>query len=157
MALEFWFELCFYVFYCGISVMLENNLSFFYNIFGYVLLIETITYCTFSRFFKKNSTATPIVNSVITSNICQDGGTQPPSVALDTKPKLILEYKGKYLIPKVYSDSVFKICGALMIEVELSPMEKQQLDWEIKQNIEKEEPSCCSFCHRLQDLRCVKS
>ncbi|GFR26526.1 hypothetical protein TNCT_557061 [Trichonephila clavata] len=34
---------------------------------------------------------------------------------------------------------------------------EQQLDWEIKQKIEKEEPSCCSFRRRLQDLRCFKS
>ncbi|GFR04421.1 hypothetical protein TNCT_640641 [Trichonephila clavata] len=124
MAIEFWFEMCFYVIYCGISVMLENNLSSFYNIVGYVLLVEAIKYCAFSKFFGKNqrNTATPIVHSVITSKICHEA--QLPLAGLDTKPKLILELKGKNCIPKVYSDYVFKICGALMIEAVLSPMEK---------------------------------
>ncbi|GFQ64435.1 hypothetical protein TNCT_227261 [Trichonephila clavata] len=43
---------------------------------------------------------------------------------MDIKPKLVIEHKGKNLIPKVYSEFVFKICGALMIEAELSPMKK---------------------------------
>ncbi|GFQ95019.1 hypothetical protein TNCT_627371 [Trichonephila clavata] len=126
MAIEFWFEMCFYVFYCGISVLLENNLSSFYNIVGYVLLIETIKYCAFSRLFGKNqrNTAAPIVHSVITTKICQDCDIQAPLDALDTKPKLILEHKGKNCIPEVYSEFVFKICGALMIEAQLSAMEK---------------------------------
>ncbi|GFQ81178.1 hypothetical protein TNCT_286001 [Trichonephila clavata] len=106
--------------------MLENNLSSFYNIAGYVLLIETIKCCIFSKFFEKNqrNTATPILPSVITSKICPDCDAQLPLAELDTKPKLVLEHKGKHFIPKVYSDSVFKICAALMIEVQLSPMEK---------------------------------
>ncbi|GFR10246.1 hypothetical protein TNCT_712151 [Trichonephila clavata] len=106
--------------------MLDNNLSSFYNIVGYVILIETIKYCTFSRLFGKNqhNTATPIVHSVITSDMCQDCDMQAPLAALDTKPTMILEHKGKNFIPKVYSEFVFKICGALMIEAQLSPMEK---------------------------------
>ncbi|GFQ94148.1 hypothetical protein TNCT_79561 [Trichonephila clavata] len=115
--------MCFYVLYCGISVLMENDLSSFYNIVGYVLLIETIKYCAFSRLFGKNqhNTAAPVVYSVITSEIFQDYDIQ---AALDTKPKLILEHKGKNFIPKVYSEFVFKICSALMIEAQLSPMEK---------------------------------
>ncbi|GFQ64272.1 hypothetical protein TNCT_516121 [Trichonephila clavata] len=106
--------------------MLENNLSSFYNIVGYVLLIETIKYCVFSKFFNKNqrNPVTHIVPSVIILKTCQDCDAQLPLAALDTKPKLVLEHKGKNLIPKVYSDFVFKICGALMIEAVLSPMEK---------------------------------
>ncbi|GFY78620.1 hypothetical protein TNIN_68521 [Trichonephila inaurata madagascariensis] len=118
--------MCFYVFYCGISVMLENNLSSFYNIVGYVLLIETIKYCIFSKLFEKNqrNTATPIFHFVIASKTCQDCDTQAPLVSMDAKPKLILKRKGKNIVPKVYSDFVFKICGALMIEAQLSSMEK---------------------------------
>ncbi|GFQ64614.1 hypothetical protein TNCT_58211 [Trichonephila clavata] len=106
--------------------MLENNLSSFYNIVGYALIIETIKYCAFFKMFEKTerNTATPIVHSVVTLKICQDCDAQLPLAAPDTKPKLILEHKGKNFIPKVYSDSVFKICGALMIEAVLSPMEK---------------------------------
>ncbi|GFU80727.1 hypothetical protein TNCV_514541 [Trichonephila clavipes] len=128
MEIEFWFEMCFYVFYCGISVTLENNLSSFYNIVGYVLLIETIKYCAFSRLFEKKQrhNTTPIVHSIITSKICRDN--QSPLAVLDIRPKLILEHKGKYFIPKVYSEFVFKICDALMIEAKLSPME-QNSNW----------------------------
>ncbi|GFT67350.1 hypothetical protein TNCV_2360081 [Trichonephila clavipes] len=43
---------------------------------------------------------------------------------MDAKPKLILKPKGKNIVPKVYSDFIFKICGALMIEAQLSSMEK---------------------------------
>ncbi|GFR28888.1 hypothetical protein TNCT_165431 [Trichonephila clavata] len=126
MAIEFWFEMCFYVFYCGISVILETNLSSFYNIVVYVLLIETIKYCAFSKLNATNqrNAVTPIVHSVITSKFCQDCDISVPLAALDIKPKLIIEHKGKNLIPKVYSEFVFKICGALMIEAEFSPMEK---------------------------------
>ncbi|GFX20272.1 hypothetical protein TNCV_1438311 [Trichonephila clavipes] len=139
MAVEFWFEKCFYVLYCGIYVMLENHMSSFYNIVGYVLLIEKIKYCAFSRSFEKKTqrnTTTPIIRSVITSKICQDGDIQVSLVVLDTKSNLILERQGKIFIPKVYSEFVFKICGALMIEAQLSPKGKeQQLHWEIKQKI----------------------
>ncbi|GFV32243.1 hypothetical protein TNCV_1675291 [Trichonephila clavipes] len=126
MAIEFWFEVCVYVFHCGISVMLENHLSSFYNIVGYVILIETVKYYIFSRLFEKNqrNTATPIVHSVIPSKICQDCDAQPPLAAWNTEPKLILEHKGKNFISKVYFDTVFKICGTLMIESVLPPMGK---------------------------------
>ncbi|GFS53752.1 hypothetical protein TNIN_380571 [Trichonephila inaurata madagascariensis] len=143
MVIEFWFEVCVYVFYCGISVILENHLSSFYNIFGYVILIETVKYCIFSRLFEKNqlNTATPIVHSVITSKICQYCDAQPPLAALDTEPKLILEHKRKNFIPRVYSDTVFKICGALMIEAVLSPMEKNS-NWigKLNKTSEKKNP-----------------
>ncbi|GFV82144.1 hypothetical protein TNCV_2790421 [Trichonephila clavipes] len=116
----------FYVFYCGISVMLENHLSSFYNIVGYVLLIETIKYCAFPRLFEKNqcNTETSIVHLATTSKICEDCDIQVPLAALGIKPKLLFEHKGKDFIPKVYSEFVFKICGSLMIEAELSTMEK---------------------------------
>ncbi|GFQ84081.1 hypothetical protein TNCT_104641 [Trichonephila clavata] len=80
---------------------------------------------TAGKLFEKNqrSTAAPVVYSVITSEICQDCDILAALAALDTKPKLILEHKGKNFIPKVYSEFVFKICGALMIEAQLSPME----------------------------------
>ncbi|GFQ76098.1 hypothetical protein TNCT_665271 [Trichonephila clavata] len=109
--------------------MFENHLSSFYNIFGYVLLIETIKYCAFSRLFEKTqwNTVIPVVHSVITSTTCQDYDIQAPLAALDIKPKLIIENKGKNLIPKVYSEFVFKICGALMIEAQLSPMAKNSI------------------------------
>ncbi|GFW17676.1 hypothetical protein TNCV_2652331 [Trichonephila clavipes] len=126
MAIEFWLEVCVYVFCCGISIMLESHLSSFYNTVGYVILIETVKYYIFSRLFGRNqrNTATPIVHSVITSTICQDCDVQLPLAVLDTEPKLILEHKGKNFIPNVYSDTVFKICRVLMIEAVLSPMEK---------------------------------
>ncbi|GFQ70386.1 hypothetical protein TNCT_3041 [Trichonephila clavata] len=108
--------------------MLENHLSSFYNIVSYVLLIETIKCCAFSRLFnkKKNqrNSATPIAHSIITTKICQDCDFQALLVTMDTKPKFILEHKGKNLTPKVYSEFIFKICGALLIEAQLSPMEK---------------------------------
>ncbi|GFQ70651.1 hypothetical protein TNCT_583201 [Trichonephila clavata] len=106
--------------------MLDYNLSSFYNIVCYALLTELIKYCVFSKFFEKNqrNTATSITHSVITWKICSDCDAQPPLSALDTKPTMILEHKGKNCIPEVYSDFVFKICGALMIEAVLSPMEK---------------------------------
>ncbi|GFQ93345.1 hypothetical protein TNCT_145731 [Trichonephila clavata] len=138
--------------------MFENyHLSSFYRVGGYILLIETIKYCAFSGLFEKtqHNTTTLIAHSVITSKICQDWDIQTPLAALDIKPKLILEHKGKNFIPKVYSEFVFKICGALMIETQLSSME-QNSNWIGKQKIEKEEPSCCSF-RRLQDLRCFRS
>ncbi|GFQ99524.1 hypothetical protein TNCT_427841 [Trichonephila clavata] len=86
---------------------------------------KKIKYCALFKFFEKNqrNAATSIVHSVITSNICQDCDAQIPLATPDTKPKSILERKGRNFIPKVYSDSVFKICGALMIEAVLSPME----------------------------------
>ncbi|GFQ77759.1 hypothetical protein TNCT_400901 [Trichonephila clavata] len=102
--------------------MLENHLSSFYNIFGYVLLIETIKYWAFSR--NQRNTATSNIHSIIPSEMCQDCDNQATLATMDTKPKLILENKGKFLIPQVYSEFVFKICGALMIEAQLAPMEK---------------------------------
>ncbi|GFR26690.1 hypothetical protein TNCT_384581 [Trichonephila clavata] len=103
-----------------------ENLSSFYSVVGYVLLIETIKYYAFSRLFEKTqrNTTTPIVHSVVTSKICQDCDVQAALTALDIKPILILEHKGKHFIPKVYSEFVFKICGALVIEAELSLVEQ---------------------------------
>ncbi|GFV61156.1 hypothetical protein TNCV_2100311 [Trichonephila clavipes] len=150
----------FYVFYCGISVLLENHLSSFFNIVGYVLLIETIKYCVFSRLFENTlrNIVTPTVHSVTTSKICQDCDIQAPLAALNIKPKLILEHKGKNFIPKVYSEFVFKICGALMIEAQLFPIEKNS-NWigKLNRKSKNKDLLCCSFRRRLQDLRCFKS
>ncbi|GFY65815.1 hypothetical protein TNIN_402071 [Trichonephila inaurata madagascariensis] len=126
MEIEFWLEMCFYVFYCEISVTLDNNLSSFYNIVVYVLLIETIKYCAFSRLFEnQRHTITPIVHSITTSKICRD--IQSPLAALDIRHKLILENKGRNFIP-----SLLRICiqnlWRLMIEAQLSPME-QNSNW----------------------------
>ncbi|GFV17613.1 hypothetical protein TNCV_4406501 [Trichonephila clavipes] len=79
-------------------------------------LIETIKHCAFKR-----NTTTPVTHLVIPSKICHDSDFQTPSAV---KPKLIFEYKENNYIPKVYSEFVFKICGALVIETQLASMEK---------------------------------
>ncbi|GFS58361.1 hypothetical protein TNIN_250641 [Trichonephila inaurata madagascariensis] len=146
MAIHFLLEIAFHLLQCAFYFAFELQMPSFYEIFLFELAFEAIKNCTvekqiitrseieapisFNPLSVTNFTdGTPVVRSIIVHRICQ---------ALDLKTMLAFsnginseiqseprKVKPFAPVPAVYSFTLFKMCEALNINVELHPKSKR--------------------------------